>query len=112
MFNTNNKSGVSIYLAVMIMAVLLTIILGLNAILIGQIKIIRNMGYSVAAFYAAETGIENSLKTEAYSSGTLSNGASYSVIKSSPGGDCVANNYCLTSKGSYQGTKRAIQVSR
>jgi len=36
--------------------------LGLAAILVGQIKIIRGMGNSVVAFYAADTGIEQVLK--------------------------------------------------
>jgi hypothetical protein len=111
----NTKKGVSIYLAIIIMAALLAIVLGLNAILISQIKIIRNMGYSVVAFYAAEAGIEGALKIENATSSSLANGASYVVTKLSPGtGVCLAtaNNYCLVSIGNYQGTRRAIQVSR
>ena len=101
-------------MAVIIMAIMLAIVLGLNAILVGQIKTIRNMGYSVIAFYAAETGIEEALKSECLPtcpSGNLG-GASYAVEKLSPGANCSGSSYCLQSVGVFQGTRRAIQVSR
>ena len=56
------QKGVSLYLAVIIMLILLAIALGVSTILIGQIKTIRGMGNSVSAFYAADTGIETELK--------------------------------------------------
>lgn len=60
MFNINNPNskGVSLYFSIAIMAILLAIALGISTILIGQIKVIKGMGDSVAAFYAADTGIE------------------------------------------------------
>ncbi|MFH1894661.1 MAG: hypothetical protein ABH813_02065 [Patescibacteria group bacterium] len=111
----NTKRGVSIYLAVMIMAIMLAIVFGLNAILLGQIKTIRSMGYSVIAFYAAETGIENSLYIDDEAlPGSLTNGSSYTVEKLDPGEKtCPAGvNYCFRSVGVFEGTSRAIQVSR
>jgi len=54
----NSQKGVSLYLALMIMTVLLALALGISAILFGQIKMIRGMGNSVIAFYAADSGIE------------------------------------------------------
>jgi len=105
-------------LAVMIMAIMLAIVLGLNAILVSQIKTIRNMGYSVVAFYAAETGIEEALKSECLPicpSGNLGE-ASYTVVKLDPGDETCPGfseiSYCLRSVGVFQGTRRAIQVSR
>lgn len=105
-------------MALIIMAIMLAIVLGLNAILIGQIKITRDMGYSVVAFYAAETGIENSLYTEeaVLIPISLPNGASYTVTKLSKGEstcpDLPEISYCLRSVGTFQGTRRTIQVSR
>lgn len=56
------QKGVSLYLAIIIMAIILAIVLGLNTIFLGQIKMIRGMGYSVVALYAADTGVEKMLK--------------------------------------------------
>lgn len=116
----NTKSGISIYLAVIITAVLFAIVFGLNAILLGQIKTIRNIGYSVNAFYAAETGAEKALydnkniEPVSYSySGSLDNGASYSVLLLLANeGDCPEDSsYCLLSTGSFGSTTRAVQTA-
>jgi len=56
------QRGISLYLAIIVLAIVLAAALGLAAILVGQIKIIRGMGNSVVAFYAADTGIEQVLK--------------------------------------------------
>lgn len=52
------EKGISLYLTLMVMAVLLAMTLGLSAILFSQIRIVREMGNSVISFYAADTGIE------------------------------------------------------
>lgn len=57
-----SQKGISLFLAVIILTIILTIVLGLSTILIGQIKMIRGMGNSVVALYAADTGIEQVLK--------------------------------------------------
>ena len=116
---TNNKfcRGVSLYLTVMILALILSVALGSSLLLAGQIKSLRNIGNSVVAFYAAETGIERSLyalskeSIETQWQGQL-NGASYQVGYLSPGPDCSALNYCLKSIGAYKDVKRGIRVSR
>jgi len=59
--NTTRQWGVSIYLALVIMFILLGIGLSLSTLLIGQMKVIRGMGYSVVALYAADTGIEGEI---------------------------------------------------
>jgi hypothetical protein len=118
---SNTKKGISIYIAVMIMAVSLSIVLGLDTILYTQINMVRNMGYSVVAFYSAETGIEEALfdascdSSACTKSGTLDNTAQYQVVGINPGGNCLGANYCLESVGTFpatNGTRRAIQVSR
>ena len=55
------QKGVSLYLTVIILAILLAISLGISTILLGQMKIIGEIGKSVVAFYAADTGIEKML---------------------------------------------------
>jgi hypothetical protein len=119
--NLRREKGVSIYLALMIMTILLAIVFGLSAISLGQIKTIRGMGNSVAAFYAAETGIERALYTSGCDSTCslfgdldLGNGniSHYDVSGIAPGADCSGSNYCLVSIGSFNQTRRAIQISR
>lgn len=111
-FNLKSNRGVSLYLALLIMTVLLSIGFGISAILFSQIKIIRGIGDSVVAFYAADTGIEEVLYRGGAVSGNLENGASYSTRVLAPGPDCTATNYCIISKGSFKETKRAIEIER
>lgn len=113
------QRGVSLYLALMIMTILLAIALGISAIFLGQTKMVRSMGYSVIAFYAADTGIEKVLMSritetppEDISETVLSNGATYQVFVTEGGtGNCAAPNYCIKSIGKYQETKRAIEIT-
>lgn len=110
------ERGVSLYLAIIVMAVILGIALGISAILLAQIKMIRGMGDSVVALYAADTGIERVLKEGASASGVLDNGASYTATKINAGNPgCSsppASFYCIKSVGTYKGTRRAIEVIR
>ena len=120
--NKNPQRGISLYLSVIILAIILAIVLGLSAILFGQIKIVREMGYSVVAFYAADTGIEKVLAminpeecTESnHCEGKLDNGASYSVITlAGSTQDCDSQySYCIRSVGTYKETQRAIEVKK
>lgn len=55
---SNSQKGISLYLALMVMAILLAMTLGLSAIFFSQIRMIREIGNSVISFYAADTGIE------------------------------------------------------
>lgn len=114
-----SQRGVAIYLAFMVMTLLLALALGISAIVFGQIKTIRSMGDSVVALYAADTGIEDALMradplTECPCAGSFANGAIYSVqtfLPTDP--SCTgATNYCVRSVGEFNGTRRAIQISR
>lgn len=115
------QKGVSIYLAIVIMFILLSIGLGISTLLVGQIRIIRGMGYSVVALYAADTGIERVLfeiRKNNYTPGALpdypfgptpvimNNGATYAVKIISANG-----TFTINSIGAYQGTNRAIEIS-
>lgn len=121
----SKQKGVSIYLTLMIMAILMAISLGISALLLGQMEMIRRMGDSVIAFYAADTGIERELyeaNPPPYNySGYLdlngngvqdSQDASYNVFVIEPGSDCAGSSYCLRSIGVYKTTRRAIEVTR
>lgn len=59
--NDKRQKGVSLYFSLIIMTVLLAIALGISTILTGQTIMIRSMGDSVIAFYAADTGVERIL---------------------------------------------------
>ena len=116
------QSGVSLYLVIVVMVILLAIVLGLTSILVGQMKMVREMGYSVIALSAADAGIERVLvdwgaptTTPNYYDNSLSNGATYevSVIPTGTGG-CTALNYCIKSIGIYppnEGVRRAIEIT-
>jgi len=99
------------------MGILLSLALGINSILLGQAKTTQEIGNSVFAFAAAETGIErelyeNNTTTVSYS-GSVGD-SSYTVQVIAPGsGNCPAgSNYCVKSVGTYKTINRAIYISR
>jgi len=115
-FMKNSEEGITLYLSVVIMAMVLSVALGISTIFSGQLNVLRNMGYSVIAFYAADAGIENILTIRGapvnIPTAPLSNGATYEVSVRSAGiNGCVAANYCIKSIGSYKETNRAIEVN-
>jgi hypothetical protein len=113
----NSDRGVSIYLAIMTVGILLALALGINAILVGQIKITREMGDSVVAFYAADSGIErvliedNPRNLDGYEE-ELDNGARFSIAVFGGGeGGCDPEKiFCIKSLGTYKKVKRAIEI--
>lgn len=100
------------FLVIMIMVGILAIALGVSTILVGQLKMIKGIGDSVVAFYAADTGIERGLYEETNSYGYLENGATYNVQILPPGLECGSPYYCLKSVGTYKDARRAIEVGR
>lgn len=83
-----NQKGVSLYLAVVILAILLPVAIGLSSIVIFQLKMTRELGNSVVAFYAADSGLEKALyeiekngneRTSHYE-GALDDGIDYKVL--------------------------------
>ncbi len=55
------QRGVSLIITFLIMTVMLAIVLSVSVILTSEVKILSNMGSSVSALYASETGIEKTL---------------------------------------------------
>jgi len=126
------QKGISILFIILISSVIFTIALGINSISVQQTKMMGEMGYSVASFYAADSGAEKQLydlfkippgdvHTPSYSE-TLPNNASFvssagcsntattcynGIVKDS---NCDASNYCIGAVGKYQEIKRAIEI--
>jgi hypothetical protein len=102
------QKGISLYLALIIMFILIAIGLGVSLIIVSQMKMMKGMGDSVVAFYAADTGIEQTLyqvRVGGGWSGDISgsiDGASYYVTSS------ASDTY--QSKGSFANVKRAIEI--
>ncbi|KPJ57139.1 hypothetical protein AMJ49_02465 [Parcubacteria bacterium DG_74_2] len=144
MLNTKFKTqkGISIYLVILISTIILAIASGISTIIISQIKMTRQVGDSVVAFFVADTGIEAVLAdpdgynfgityfgyldldgggTEIDPTKTCSVGlmnypedSCYAIKKISPGVDnCPTDvTYCIDSSGYFKKTRRAIQISR
>ena len=99
----------------MIMSILFLISATLTTVLLGQFQIVRDIGNSVVALYAADTGIEKTLMNRNSPTNIsltfLDNGASYEVsVKTNADSSCDASNYCIVSKGTFKNTKRSIQI--
>ncbi|OGZ26973.1 MAG: hypothetical protein A2365_02605 [Candidatus Nealsonbacteria bacterium RIFOXYB1_FULL_40_15] len=131
-----DNRGISLYLAIIVMVVLLSIIIGVSAILAKQFKMIRGMENSVVALYAADAGIETALSDifenisnveEVYnphfSNEEISSrvnvyrcqfgespctGLGNQAIPESD--DCQGYYYCIESVGEYKGVRRALFV--
>ena len=119
------------YFSLVVLTIILGIILGLSAMLISQIRMVRGMEHSVIAFYAADSGVEEALvllqqyfqsdlphygepKTIELNGGDV---ATYRIeieggtlAPGGPHGDCDNDYYCIRSEGDYRGIKRAIEV--
>ena len=131
MYKTNMEKGISIYLAMMIMTVLLGTALGVSALVIGRLSSLSGLGNSVMALYATDTGIEQVLfadivnclgevdpvvreacvRDNAVLQDTLANGAMY-TIEITSAASCGASAYCVKSTGEYNGSRRAIRIAR
>ena len=95
---------------------------GIGAVLLRQLEMVREMGDSVVAFYAADTGIEQIMMTRESPSSIPktcfappNNNICYKVdVYGSGTPNCpvsIADYFCIRSLGSYRNTRRAIEVS-
>lgn len=57
----NSQKGVALIITFLVMTIMLAIVLGISVILLSEIKIVSNLGNSVSALYASESGIEKTL---------------------------------------------------
>lgn len=119
--NSDPQRGASLYLALLIIGILLAVILGLSTLSFLQLKMIREMGDSVSAFYAADTGIErelydnNPVGTPPYEVvlDPIENRKYRIEILASEEGDCPQGvNYCVQAVGFFKETRRAIRITR
>ena len=107
----NKQRGVSLLLTILIMAAVLSIALGLSKLSLGEIKISRDMGKSLIAYYAAEAGVECQMYVDRV--GGLDCGhvcltpdICFDVIA-----EGASPNRTIESKSSYQGTTRAVELT-
>ena len=112
-----NQKGIAILYVIFLVSVLLAISFGISEILISQVKMLGDIGYSVVALYAADSGIENALidrqSPDPTYDGSLSADITYEVSVTEGGAseDCTIDfYYCIKSIGSYKDIKRAIEV--
>lgn len=131
--NTQKEKGITLYLAIVALALLLGIALGVGSVFVGGSRLLRGVGHSVVALSAAEAGIEKVLYDDRPGSGidivavcagpggctgTLSNGATYRVVVTGaglvmPDGTiCAGVAYCAESAGTFQNSSRKVQIER
>lgn len=124
------NKGISLLFMVIITSVILALSLGTSAIIIQQVRMTGEIGHSVVSFYAADSGIEEILydlyrspapqaqHSDSFGdisfSSTATCGADVAVNACPIGftidADCNAANFCLKSTGTYQQTKRALEI--
>ena len=121
----NYQGGVSLFLTIIIMTILLSVGLGITTILLGQLRMIGGIGDSVIAFYAADTGVEHILYenksidppgpsqvsgTINLETGAVATYTAQKILSGAPG--CPVQYYCVRSAGLFRETRRAIEVTR
>jgi len=57
----NKEKGVSLIIIFFILTIILSVVLNISILLYSRVKVIRNIGNSVVAFYAADSGVEKIL---------------------------------------------------
>jgi Tfp pilus assembly protein PilX len=134
MFRINlkqNSKGVSVFFALLILSVLLSIALGMSTILIGQARMLKGMEDSVVSFFTAESGVERMLYEDKMCRQPDCGGLPWScldVVNCDEGrrGGVVSGNLgdatyeitvndgatVISSLGIYKGTRRAIETER
>jgi hypothetical protein len=115
--HTKSEKGVILYLALIGLGAVLAIVLGIGALIVGQIKLVGGIGNAVVAFYAAEAGIEraafeNYVIGAIVPQGSLTNNATYDISILDPSDPaCNGTVRCIKSVGKFGGTSRAVDVS-
>lgn len=114
MENIESQKGIALYIALVIMAFLLAIGLGLSVIISGQLGMIRDVGNSVVALYAADTGIEHALYNRRKLFNTsditdqITSQITYSVIRQEEAG----LKEWWESSGTFANETRAIRIDQ
>jgi len=124
MKKNNLKKGVSLYLIIIIISILLAVTLNVASLIVGGAKIIKGAADSVKAFCASDTGIEEALYNAKNSTcndivnGTVGGDSSYvyNVDVSYTGADCTETGTTIQSVGEFKpgGTssaKRKVSIT-
>jgi len=119
------EKGISLLFSIFLFTILLGISLGISHFATRQIQMLRETGYSVNAFYAADSGVEKAMlnifgnNSCPPTTGTNPDYVVYFECKNSsscPTGcvqsslNCQAPNFCLKVIGTYSGVSQAIQI--
>lgn len=123
------QKGATLYFAVIIMSILTAAVFSIGSLILVQIQTIKGMGDSIVAYYAADTGAEKTL-AELYGGSIVDhygpvniNGGDYAyevwvtrpvdgaLITLPEDSACTAQYYCIKSIGTYNNTRRAVEVS-
>ena len=113
------KKGIILYLTILILGLLFAIGIGLSLIVFTQIKMTREIGYSVNALCAADSGVEIALYglyQEGWPLGTSTSGlvdnASYTVeIFASSSCATGTQYYCIKSQGEFKDIFRNVEAA-
>jgi hypothetical protein len=110
-----NESGVSLIFTVLFLAMVLSTGLGIANLMLKEIKISSNIGYSVPAYYAAEAGIEKILYNDRKVDGGISEGDKENENLSTGSEFEVEvmglDPTIIKSVGTYSGVKRGVEVT-
>jgi Tfp pilus assembly protein PilX len=113
------EKGVSLYMTIILMAVLLSMVLGVTAIIINGLNIAKGVTDSVKAFHAADTGIENALyriRIEELEDSPCSpvcypwGDSEWSYTFTEYNCNTSTPSISIKSKGVYHGSQRMIEV--
>lgn len=63
--NRISERGVTLYLTIIILTIILVMTLGIGVIFVNQLKLVGDVGASMIAFHAGEAGIERVLRIDA-----------------------------------------------
>ena len=126
---SKTNKGVVLILTILISVGILAIALGVTSLMVGEIRITREIPWALKAYYAAEVGIERSLYYNRKGTGAVDIGSPpnctgggaicldagntvcYSVDVIAAGPNCTADSYCIKSYGCYKRIKRSVEVS-
>ncbi len=126
LFKTNK--GVALILTILILVGILAIAMGVTSLMVGEIKMTREIPWALKAYYAAEIGIEKSLYDARRGGGASDIGDPANLANCSPGTtgviclddpdicysvdvDVSGDPIYIKSYGCYKRIKRSIEVS-
>lgn len=138
---SNSQKGIALYVTLIVTSIVLAIALGISLILVGQLKMTREIGDSTKAFFAADAGMERALNMSIADIAEINEpnffgtdyGYTVEIVCCNPvlhpaickiGGsiscpavlstndDCLGQYFCYKSKGFYKSINRAIEIVR